>query len=122
MPSNASTLEIHRTDQVIIASFRERLLLDHDELRRVEQALLAEADAVPGSKVIVDFKDVQGLASKMLEVLLRVHQTLSASGGELVLCGLAARLREVFEVTQLSQLLVIYEDRDQALAAVGRSC
>ena len=53
----------------------------------------------------------------MLGTFLSLNRMLRADGGRLVLCGVDARLREIFGIFKLPQLLRICENEQEALQA-----
>ncbi len=62
------------------------------------------------------FMDTSGLAT-LIEAQLKVEKY----GGRLVLFGLDAQIREVFDVTRVSKLFRIYATEEEALEAVQQS-
>lgn len=69
--------------------------------------------------VVFDLSDVNYFGSVFLALLLRCHNFVKQRGGELVLCGASKMASELLRVTALDTLWAIYDDREQALDALG---
>ena len=68
-------------------------------------------------KLLVDMARVDYISSAGLRVLLATAKKVSASGGQLKLCGLQPYVLEVFEVAGFTSIFQITPDAGQALAA-----
>jgi anti-sigma B factor antagonist len=73
----------------------------------------------PPSNVIVDLAKVQFFTSEFISFLLRCHVIVKKHHGELVLAGVSWRVRELLRQTALDTLWAIYDNRKQALDALG---
>lgn len=69
--------------------------------------------------VVFDLSEVSYFGSVFLALLLRCHKFVKSRGGELVLCGASKMANELLRVTALDTLWAIYDNRDEALDAVG---
>ncbi len=76
-----------------------------------------QEQAVP--MVVFDLSDVNYFGSVFLALLLRCHKFVKSKGGELVLCGASQMASELLRVTALDTLWAIYDERDEALDALG---
>ncbi|WP_213307598.1 STAS domain-containing protein [Paraburkholderia sacchari] len=70
-------------------------------------------------RVLLDLTDVQYVSSAGLRVMLKAAKVAKGTGHELVLAGLAAPVREVFQVIGFDSLFSILPDRAAALAALS---
>ncbi len=66
------------------------------------------------SRLIVDLTEISYISSNGLRVLLTALKHARKNGGALKLCGMNARLAEIFEMVGFDQVFEIYETRDQA--------
>ena len=71
------------------------------------------------TKLLVDMSNVQYVSSAGLRVFLMLAKKLQKSQGALVLCGLSASVKEVFDIAGFSKLLNIQPDRASGIAALG---
>src|SRR5215218_8790981 len=83
------------------------------------QVVLSPLKANPPSNVIVDLAKVEFFTSEFISFLLRCHVIVKRHQGELVLAGVSARVRELLRQTALDTLWAIYDNRNQALEALG---
>jgi anti-anti-sigma factor len=83
------------------------------------QVVLSPLKANPPSNVIVDLSRVQFFTSEFISFLLRCHVIVKKHHGELVLAGVSSRVRELLRQTALDTLWAIYDNRNQALEALG---
>ena len=58
-------------------------------------------------KLVLDFTKVEYISSSGLRVLLSLHKTMAAAGGELIISKPAEMVVEVFEVTGFADILNI---------------
>ncbi len=67
------------------------------------------------TRIILDCKTVPFMDSKVLELLLQLHNTLKNRGGALKITGLNAVCRDILLTTRLINILFVYEDIAEAL-------
>ena len=119
MSEPGSPIEAHHCDGAEVITFRDRILLDHNVIDRIEQHLAGIVRQNPGGRVIVDFAGVQALSSKMLSVLVNAHAGLATNDGTIEVCNLSRSARKAFDVTHLADLFRIHEDQQAALEGAG---
>ncbi len=119
MSEPGSPIEAHHRDGAEVITFRDRILLDHSVIGRIEQHLAEIVRQNPGGRVIIDFAGVQALSSRMLSALVNAHGELATNDGTIELCNLSRAARKVFEVTHLADLFRIHEDQQAALEGAG---
>jgi anti-sigma B factor antagonist len=66
-------------------------------------------------KIIVNFQDLDYISSAGLRVLLGTAKKMSASGGNLRICGLNETVNEVFEISGFSMILSVFGTEAEAL-------
>lgn len=64
--------------------------------------------------LIVDLQDTRYIGSNGLRVLLAALKQVHKHGGALKLCGLSARLRDIFAMAGFDRVFEIFETREQA--------
>ncbi len=115
MSEPGSPIEAHHRNGAEVITFRDRILLDHNVIDRIEQHLVAIVHQSPSGRVIIDFAGVQALSSRMLSVLVNTHSQLATNDGTIELCNLSRTARKVFDVTHLADLFRIHDDQQAAL-------
>ena len=66
------------------------------------------------TRLVVDLQDTRYIGSNGLRVLLAALKKVNAHGGTLKLCGLTARLKEIFAMAGFDRVFEIFETRAQA--------
>lgn len=76
-------------------------------------------EKIDASKVrfVVDCGDLQYISSAGLGVFMGFIEDLRDRGGDLKICGLIPKVREVFELLGFDALFEIHDGRDAALAS-----
>lgn len=70
------------------------------------------------NRVLVDFAKVEFVDSSGLAALIEAFKHLKEKHGKLILCSVNKRVRGIFEITKVHQLIEIYADRESALKAL----
>ncbi|MBS3821524.1 MAG: STAS domain-containing protein [Planctomycetes bacterium] len=107
-------LVINRTEGITTAMIRYRSLLEGDQIDRIGHELYTLVDEMDHQKVIVDFRQVNFLASAMIGTLVALHKKAEAIDGKVILVGLKPNLMKVFEITNLHKVLNFAETEEQA--------
>ncbi len=118
MPAPGSPLHVRTTNDVAVVTFRDRILLDTEELKIIEADLLALIGGRGGARLVIDFASVQTLSSQMLGALLKISEQLETTKGKLGLCNLNGKIKEAFEITNLRKVFKIYDSQPAAVKAV----
>ncbi len=100
-----------RTPETII--LRPQGLLDAAGAPKLEEEL-KQRIAKGESRLIVDLTEISYISSNGLRVLLTALKTARKNGGALKLCGMNARLAEIFEMVGFDQVFEIYPTRAEA--------
>lgn len=66
-------------------------------------------------QVVVDCTELEYISSAGLGVFMGFIEDLRESGGDLKICGLIPKVREVFELLGFDALFEIFDDRSSAL-------
>lgn len=82
----------------------------------LQKAILDEA-AGGNARLVLNLSECQALNSTALGVLMRGYANYKGRGGEIKLCGLGKRLKDLFTMTKLIMVFDHHETEDEALAA-----
>ena len=85
------------------------------------QVVLAPLKARPATNVIFDLSRVEFFSSEFISFLLRCHIIVKKHECEMVLAGVSERIRELLRQTALDTLWAIYQNRAEAIEALGGS-
>ncbi|WP_319415717.1 STAS domain-containing protein [Marispirochaeta aestuarii] len=71
------------------------------------------------AKVLIDLSAVQFIDSSGLGVLLGLVRSMHERGGKIAFCSPRPPVQALFRMVRLYNIVTIYENRDDALAAVS---
>jgi anti-anti-sigma factor len=98
---------VRKHQDSIVVDFKEHPILDAWTAQEIGAELFDVAARSDCRNLLLNFSDVKWLASAVLAILVKVHQTMESKGGKLTLCGVGPCIREIFGVTRLDQLFDI---------------
>ena len=116
---SGSGLVIREVQGVKVVTMHLASLQEGPQLDAIAKALYALVDEQAHRQIILDFRAVTFMASKMLGILISLHQKAQAIDGKVVLCGIREKLMEVFKVMALDKMLDIVADETAAMKAFG---
>ena len=92
------------------------------ETDELQKAIMDEA-AGGNTHLILNMAECQSLNSIAIGTLMRGHANYRSRGGEIKLCGLGKRIRDLFTMTKLIMVFDHHDTEEHALAAfaVGES-
>jgi anti-sigma B factor antagonist len=97
-------------DDVTLLIFRGELDL------AAASSMRSRVDALAGSAVVIDLRDVTFLDSSALRELLNARESVVRRGGRIVLSGVPASVQRLFDMTGTSDLFETAPTRTSALA------
>ena len=111
-----SCLVVEAVGEVPVARFTRELILGGALADAVGEKLAAALEANK-ARLLLDFANVKSLSSTGLAKLISLNRKAESLGGRFALCNLRPEIREIMDVTRLSQLLCIYPAEQEALAS-----
>jgi anti-anti-sigma factor len=119
---------LERTDFGDMTVLRVKVPMFRDD--ETTEALFEHAfslvDTVGRSRLVLNLDGVGFIASAAIGKLILLMRKTASAGGKLTLCKLSRQLEQVIQVCRLSDVLLNYEDEQEALQALiahgGRSC
>jgi anti-sigma B factor antagonist len=85
------------------------------ETDELQKAILDEA-ASGNKHLVLNLKDCQALNSIAIGVLMRAYANYRGRGGEIKLCGLGKRIKDLFTMTKL---IMVFDHHDTEEGAVA---
>ena len=110
-------LEVEDIGDVTVVNFTDRKILDEQNIQVIGEQLFSLVDEAGRRKILLNFGNVEYLASAALGKLITLNKKLQAAGGRLVLCNIDPQIYEVFEITKLNKLFNIQKEEQAALQA-----
>ena len=86
------------------------------ETDELQKAILDEA-AAGNTRLLLKMAECTSLNSIAIGELMRGYTNYKSRGGEIKLCGLGKRLRDLFTMTKLIMVFDHHDSEDQAVAA-----
>lgn len=96
--------------------FRRPSMLDATTVEAVAHELYAVTERSRRRGIVLDFTDVHFVSSPALSMLLTLRRKADDVGSEVVLCGLRAHIRRLFQITRLDKLFLIFDSPAAAAA------
>lgn len=117
MVQSSSRLMIQKNPDVTIIEFLDKNLLDEANIKQIGDEIndLIDADAFP--RILLNFENVDHMASAALGTLLTINKKVRQKDGQLRLANISPQIYEVFVITKLNKLFQIYKSNDEALKA-----
>jgi len=85
------------------------------------EAVLQAQFGAGRAQLVLDLGDVTYISSSGLRALLQARKQAQALGGDVVLCGMNPRVREVFEMIGFTSLFKVFDHSVEAAAAFAKS-
>ena len=106
-----------KMDDIIICNLEGEIDINTSlELRKVFDKFINNNQ----KKIIIDFSYVSYIDSSGLATLIEMLQRLKKIGGNLYLVNLSDRIKNIFEVTKLIKLFLIFDNKDLAIEALRK--
>ncbi len=86
------------------------------ETDELQKAIMDEVGA-GNTRLVLNLAECQALNSTAIGALMRGYASYKSRGGEIKLCGLGKRLKDLFTMTKLIMVFDHHETEDQAVAA-----
>lgn len=96
--------------RIVIGTVRTSSVLSTINVAEFGNEVIAYVDAHPKLNLLLNFENVDYLSSAVLTELLRINKSIEGASGQLRLCGVSKVILEVFQITNLDKMFVIYHD------------
>lgn len=110
---DAFRIERHGDLAIVIPSSQIEAL-QWELIEQAAELLLIPISQFEVPQVIFDLSEVDYFGSVFLSLLLRTERVVRRRGGEMVLCGVSTRARELLRITNLDTIWAIYDTRAEA--------
>lgn len=74
--------------------------------------------AAPGRRLLVDLSQLEYISSAGFRILLLAAKRADENGGQIALCGVSGKVRQLFDLGGFLDLFRICNTRDEGLAAL----
>jgi len=115
MSAGQRRLDIEEVNDVTVAKFVDKKILDEGNIQIIGNQLFGMVDTDGRKKIVLDFINVEYLSSAALGKLITLDKKVTAAKGKLRLCNIRPDIYEVFAITRLNKLFDIKENQETAL-------
>jgi anti-sigma B factor antagonist len=121
MEQPSSHLKIRKEGEVAVVEFADRKILEELSIQEIGDELrdLAESESPP--RLLLNFQNVDHLASAALGMLITLHKKVQEENGALKLSNINKQIYQVFRITRLNRVFDIHDTADEALQSFGRA-
>src|SRR4051812_46839049 len=118
MATGHRRLDIEEINDVTIARFIDKKILDEGNIQIIGNQLFGLVDTDARKKIVLDFTNVEYLSSAALGKLITMDKKVKAAKGKLRLCNIRKDIYEVFAITRLNKVFDIRNTQDEAVAGM----
>lgn len=115
MDQPSSHLKIKREGDVTVVEFADRKILEELSIHEIGSELRRLVDDENQTRLLLDFDNVDHLASAALGTLITLHKRVQEKGGTLKLANINRQIFQVFRITRLNRIFDIHDTADEAL-------
>jgi anti-anti-sigma factor len=105
-------ITVENGTDVTIVTFEEENILEDQQIRKLERALLPVIRENQQKRLVLNFAKVKFMSSAFLGLLVKVHKRIAEAGGRLQLYNLDPKIQKVFEITQLVKVFDIVKSEE----------
>lgn len=110
------TFNIRQKSPLVISLYGE--LVDRDECRDMIHVIEDACDPGP-ARIVFDLSDLRIMNSTGLNILVHSLTQARKSGGDVVICGVSEKIRQLFIITKLNTIFQVVDTEDEALSVFG---
>ncbi len=121
MEQPSSHLKIKKDGTVSVVEFADRKILEELSIQEIGNELRHLADSEQQIKLLLNFGNVDHLASAALGMLITLHKRVQEQHGELKLSNINKQIFQVFRITRLNRVFDIHDSAEDALASFGHA-
>ena len=74
--------------------------------------------SIPGARLVVDLRQLEYISSAGFRILLLAAKRAEEAGSRFALCGLSAKVRQLFDLGGFLDIFTISGSREEGIAAV----
>jgi len=113
--SKSTSIKFKKSSDIYVGIVLHASITAQQDLDALSAEVLGFIDSHPGVPFVLDFRHVRYLSSAVLGELVAIHKSVQEKKGTLRLCHLQPKIKELFEVTRLHELIDIDESLRDSL-------
>jgi len=107
MEQNPIRILVEYGIDVTIVTLNDERILEEEQIREIQESLQPVIEKNGEKTLVLNFINVMFMTSAFLGLLIRTHKKVCELGGRIELRNLDPRIRQVFEITQLTKVFDI---------------
>jgi anti-sigma B factor antagonist len=109
-------ISVYCAQNATIVTLTDEKILDDETINALEESIMPLIDGPVN--LVIDFSNVHFLSSAVLGLLIRISKKINENKGKLKLCGIEARIFDIFKITRLDEIFDIYPDVKKAMVTL----
>ena len=111
-------IEVEYAQNTVIATLTDERILDEADIRGLEGSIMPLIESSGNINLVLDFSNVRFMSSAILGLLIRISRKIYESQGQMKLCGINPKIKEIFKITRLDRVFDIHTDRYDAIRSL----
>jgi anti-sigma B factor antagonist len=121
MEQPSSHLKIKRAGSVSVVEFADRKILEELSIQEIGSELRGLVESEPGPRLLLNFQNVDHLASAALGMLITLQKKVQEQNGALKLSNINRQIFQVFKITRLNRVFDIHDTAEKAMESFARA-
>ena len=118
MDEASPKISVEYFDNATVAYLSEENILRARDITAIENSVMPLIEKTDGVNLIINFRNVKFLTSSALGLLIRISKRAHENNGKMLLCAIAPKIYQIFEITRLDKVFSIYDTQVQALESL----
>jgi anti-anti-sigma factor len=106
MLTTTPRVELKGFDGGIVLIFNDETISGYKQVEGLKREILPMLENVQGKRVVLDFAKVRFFTTPFFSLIIKIRQ----KAGRLEMCNLDSHVREILEVTNLTQIFPVCKD------------
>ncbi len=111
-------IEVEYAQSAAIATLTDEKILDEADIRGLEESIMPLIESPGNINLVLDFSNVKFMTSAVLGLLIRISRKIYESQGQMKLCAINPKIKEIFKITRLDRVFDIHTDRYEAIRSL----
>ncbi|MFH1406807.1 MAG: STAS domain-containing protein [Candidatus Omnitrophota bacterium] len=105
-----------KDDIAIVTLVKPEVTVEENEVIKKDLEDLVKGGA---RKIVLNFSNVKFMSSVVLATLISCYKDIKQAKGAMKLCCLSERVKDVFDVTELSKIFPIFQTQEDAIESLS---
>jgi anti-anti-sigma factor len=106
MKTATPRVELKGFDGGIVLAFNDSAFTEQTQVECLEREILPMLESTQAKRVVIDFAKVRFFSTPFFSLIIKIRQ----KAGLVQICNLDRKVREIFDVTHLTQIFPVCKD------------